>query len=291
MSNELHILDDPDERPVLTEAELAYHEYEHEMWEEDPKAWSPLITLEQLAARPKLEVAWYAPDWIPVGAKTVLCGEPKTGKTIFLFHLLKAIVNGEKFLGKQCEAAKVLYLTEQTEHEFRMQIEEVPGLIGSKNFYALLAEETPKELRTWQEKLEWAEKKLAVTKAKILVVDTFSSIACLPPNGENDAAVIQNHINQMNFLFKMRYLAVVILHHSRKLSDDPKREQNPLLLSNVRGSTAFVGGCGHIILMAKDDQVCTRNFKVYGRYLNDEQRKLQLVKGEYLDTQPYSFRR
>src|SRR6202040_2876501 len=97
--------------------EVAYQEYEHEKWEETPEAWSPLINLEQLEKRPDLEIEWYCPDWIPVGAKTILSAEPKTGKTILLFHILRSVTTGEDFLGKHCPPTRVLYLTEQTEQE------------------------------------------------------------------------------------------------------------------------------------------------------------------------------
>jgi len=211
-----------EEYPVhkVEEAEIAFRDYENEKWSEKPENWSPLINLEQLAKRPDLEIEWYCPDWIPVGAKTILSAEPKTGKTILLFHMLKAVTEGGKFLGKECPPTRVLYLTEQTEQEFKRQICEVKGLIGNKNFYVLLAEETPQEIKTWEDTITFAERMLEVTKAKILVVDTFGGLAKLPPNGENDAATIQNQINKLNSLFKNRYLSVVLTHHNRKKLDD-----------------------------------------------------------------------
>src|ERR1700677_2466688 len=99
--------------PIDSDWEAQYKEYEHEVWREDPMSWSPLISLAQLAERPDLEIEWYAPDFIPVGAKVILSAEPKTGKTILLFHILKAVCRGEKFLGKQCFQQRVVYLTEQ----------------------------------------------------------------------------------------------------------------------------------------------------------------------------------
>src|SRR5258708_1030865 len=67
-------------QPQLEPHEIEFAQYEYEKWEDRPEAWSPLITLEQLAARPDLAVEWYCPSWIPVGAKTVLSAEPKCGK-------------------------------------------------------------------------------------------------------------------------------------------------------------------------------------------------------------------
>src|SRR6266404_1201271 len=268
-------------------AEQAFREYEHERWEEDPQRWSPLITLEQLQQRPDLEIEWYCPDFIPVGAKTIISAEPKTGKTILLFHILKAVTEGGKFLGKNCPPTRVLYLSELTEMELRRQVEEVPGLMGNKNFYVLLPEETPQHIRTWEDTIEFADKMLALTKSKILVVDTFGSLAKLPPGGENDSATIQNTINKLNVLFKNRYLAVVLTHHNRKKSDDRTSPGSNLSISSARGSSAFVGGGGHLIFMNSPDKSNKRQFSFYGRYLNGVERSLYLDEGTYKEI-PYS---
>lgn len=256
--------------------EQAFQEYEYERWSEAPERWSPLINLAQLEARPNLDIEWFCPDWIPVGAKTILSAEPKTGKTILLFHILKAVTEGGKFLGKQCPPTRVLYLTEQTEQEFKKQVCEVPGLIGNKNFYVLLAEETPQEIKTWEDTIEFAERMLALTKSKILVVDTFGGLAKLPPHGENDAATIQNQINKLNPLFKSRYLGVVLTHHNRKKSLDSRNEGSNLAISSARGSSAFVGGGGHLIFMNAPDKTNKREFSFYGRYLHGKEKTLYL---------------
>jgi hypothetical protein len=227
------------------------------------------------------------PDWIPVGAKTILSAEPKTGKTILLFHILKAVTEGGEFLGKPCPPTRVLYLTEQTEQEFKKQVCEVRGLIGNPNFYVLLAEETPPEHRTWEDTLEFCEKMLAHTKAKILVVDTFGGLAKLPPNGENDAATIQNQINKLNYLFKNRYLSVVLTHHNRKKSEERFGTGSNLSISAARGSSAFVGGGGHLIFM--DDPTrgkgVERKFNFFGRYMHGKEKTLYLVGDNYQETQ------
>jgi hypothetical protein len=262
-------------------SEQAFRDYEYEHWADQPERWSPLINLEQLAARPNLEVDYYCPDWIPVGGKTILSAEPKTGKTILLFHILKAVTEGGEFLGKQCHPARVLYLTEQTEQEFKKQICEVPGLIGNKNFYVLLAEETPQSIRTWEDTIEFADRMLALTKSKILVVDTFGGLAKLPPHGENDAATIQNQINKLNPLFRNRYLAVVLTHHNRKKSEDTRNAGTNLSISSARGSSAFVGGGGHLIFMNAPDASNTRQFSFYGRYLHGQNKTLTLTPDGY----------
>jgi RecA-family ATPase len=270
---------------LQSQAEIEYREYEHQQWEEDPQSWSPLINLEQLEKRPDLEIEWYCPDWIPVGAKTILSAEPKTGKTILLFHILKAVTEGGEFLGKPCPPTRVLYLTEQTEQEYKRQICEVPGLIGNPNFYVLLAEEQPQELKTWEDMIDFAERYLAITKAKILVVDTFGGLAKLPPNGENDAAVIQNNINKLNRLFKNRYLSVVLTHHNRKKSEDPRAGGSNLSINSARGSSAFVGGGGHLVFMSAPDKSCQRNFTFFGRYNHGMEKTLYLINSHYQESQ------
>ena len=271
-------------------AEEEYKEYAHERWQEEPERWSPCINLQQLQNRPDLEVTWFCPDWIPVGSKTILSAEPKTGKTILLFHILKAVTEGGKFLGTQCPPTRVLYLTEQTEHEFKRQIEEVPGLLGNKNFFVLLAEDTPQELKTWEDTIEFADKMLTITKSKILVVDTFGGLAKLPPHGENDAATIQNQINKLNPLFKNRYLGVVLTHHNRKRSEDPRAQGSNLTINSARGSSAFVGGGGHLCFMDCPNPYSTRrDFFFYGRYMHGISKTLNLTPHGYEEVQGLTF--
>jgi len=265
-----------------SDGEVEFHEYQFERWGDDPKAWSPLITLEQLEQRPDLEVDWYAPDWIPVGAKVLLAAEPKCGKTILLFHILNAILHGKSFLGKKSTPTKVIYLTEQTEHEFKRQIKEVPGLAGNPNFYVLLAEEFPTDINSWRRLLQFVEEKMVITGAKIVVFDTFLGMAKLPPDGENDSATIQNCINESNFLFKNRYLSVVFVHHNRKKSEDPKFRYASESIQSIRGSSAFAGGVGHIIEMSAPNMNDTaRKFNFFGRYIHGEQMTLTLINSQY----------
>lgn len=278
--------------PIATEAaeyygglpsaqEVAFLEYQHELWKEDPKAWSPFISLEQLQNRPNLEIEWYAPNFIPVGGKVLLSAEPKCGKTILLFHILNAVVNGRSFLEEKCTPAKVMYFTEQTEHEFKRQVREVPGLLGNPNFYVLLAEEVPANLRSWRLLLQFAEEKMKVIGAHIIIFDTFIGMARLPADGENDSATIQNCIDEANFLFKNRYLSIVFVHHARKSFEDSKGPR-AVTMQSIRGSSAFVGGVGHVICMTAPDYTNTiRQCNFFGRYLHGTEMKLILIDGQY----------
>lgn len=272
----------------ITEQDPAAHafkEYEHERWQANPERWSPCLNLAQLSELPDLEEEWFCPDWIPVGAKTILSAEPKTGKTILLFHILKAVTEGGKFLGKPCPPTRVLYLTEQTKQEFKHQVEEVPGLMGNQNFFFLPAEDTPEDHKTWEDTIEFASKMLDITKSKILVVDTFGGLAKLPPHGENDAATIQNQINKLNSLFKNRYLSVVLTHHNRKRNEDPKASGSNLGINSARGSSAFVGGGGHLIFMDSQNPSTTkRDFTFYGRYLHGKSKTLVLTDKGYIES-------
>jgi len=242
-----------------------------------------LLTLEELDNLPEPELEWYAPYWVPVGTKTVLCAYPKTGKTILLFHILKSILNGEEFCGGKCTPAKVVYLSEQTQFEFKKQIEEVPGLTGHPNFSVLLAERQDPMISSWAQTLHWADDEMKKRDAKILVVDTFLSYAKLPEDGENDSATIQKALNEMNFLFKDPYRSVVVLHHTCKPSKDKRGETlDPLAIEAVRGSGGFVGGAGHIALMHGKPKSTVRNFTFYGRHLHGASMEMVLDKNKSL---------
>jgi RecA-family ATPase len=287
---QVYSLDPPFEYPMANHdpAEVAFQEYEFEQWTEAPERWSPCVDLDQLAKRPDLEVQWYVPDFIPAGSKTIISAEPKCGKTLLLFHMLKAVVTGGKFLGRTCPPQRVLYFSEITEQELKHQLKEVPGLLGNKNFYVLLPEEAPVNMRTWQDTIEFAERMLVATKAKILVFDTFGSWAKLPPNGENDSSTIQNTVNQLNHLLKNRYLSIVLTHHNRKPSEGAAKQN--ISLNAARGSSAFVGAAGHLILMSAPERGSTRrDIGIYGRYVNGVEKTIVLEKDGYHEQQGLTF--
>lgn len=241
-----------------------------------------LLNLKELQELPDPTIAWYAPFWIPVGVKTVLCAYPKVGKTVLLFHILKAILNGEKFCDEPCNKAKIVYLSEETQFEFKKQINEIPGLAGNPDFSVLLAERQPPSLGRWEETLKWVDKEMTARDANILVVDTFLSYAKLPDEGENDSATIQNALNAMNFLFKNPYRSVVVLHHTCKPNTD-KWAPDPLAIEAVRGSGGFVGGAGHIVVMSGQPKKTVRDFAFYGRHLHGARMQMFLDKihGQY----------
>lgn len=249
----------------------------------DPPEYG-LLTLEELAVLPAPEVKWYAPNWIPVGAKTVLCAYPKTGKTILMFHLLRSILEGGKFCGEQCQKANVVYLSEETQFEFRDQLEDVPGLLGHPNFSVLLAERRDPMIQTWSDTLKWVSNEMDKRDANILVVDTFLSYAKLPEEGENDAATIQLALNEMNFLFRKPERSVVVLHHTAKPQKEHSKfapPQNPLAIEMVRGSSGFAGGAGHIIVMHGQPERNNRDFAFYGRHLHGATASLVLDKRDH----------
>jgi len=82
-------------------------------------------------------------------------------------------------------------------------------------------------------------------------------------------------------------LAVVLTHHNRKKSDDRTSPGSNLSISSARGSSAFVGGGGHLIFMNSPDKSNKRQFSFYGRYLNGVERSLYLDEGQYKEI-PYS---
>ena len=275
-----------DEYPVTShdQAEQAFREYENERWAEHEERWSPLITLKQLEARPDPEIKFYCPDFIPVGAKTIISAEPKAGKTTLLLHILKAVIEGGTFLGKQCHPARVLYLSEMTEVALKHQVREVPGLTGNENFYVLLPEMTPSHLKTWEDTIEFVDKMMDTIKAKILVVDTFGSMAKLPPGGENDSSTIQNQLNKLSILLRNSYRSIVLTHHNRKKSEDKLSQGSNLSINSARGSSAFAGGGDHILFLNAPDKSNTRQLSFYGRFLHGEERVLTLKEGKYVET-------
>jgi hypothetical protein len=258
--------------------EQAYHQY---MGQEAESKYHPAISVKALFSRPKLPILSYAEDFIYAGSINLIGGEPKAGKSTLAWHLISAIAKGDPFLGGETRKTNVLYVTEQNEVSFRHETENIPGFSDSENIFALLPENW--QAFTWNDRLKVWGTLLESTDSGILVIDTFGAFAELPPNGENDAAAISQRLMFLKSLFKIRpNLGVIIIHHVRKPSQDPKLRGKYAQLRDVRGSSALVGGVDHCVMLSKDGEYSqVRNVHIEGRFGQEQDFEITLTESGY----------
>jgi len=192
-------------------------------------------TATELAERVPPKVDWLVRGLLACGAITELDGKVKKGKTTLVFDMIRAILDGRRFLGEQTRRTNVVLLTEQPLTSISASLRR-SGLMGRDELRVLLASDVLG--------VEW----LPIAKAAIaeceqhdslmLVVDTLPRFAGLRGDAENNAGDALGAMEPLELAAK-NGIAVLFTRHERKGGGE--------IGDAGRGSSAF-GGAVDILL-------------------------------------------
>ena len=91
--------------------------------------------------------------------------------------MLKALIEGGEFLGEKLEPTKIVYLSEQTEEAFKLQLQEA-GIDSESENLAYLTVENHAGL-PWQTLFKLGALKAQEFGAELLVIDSWGQICWL----------------------------------------------------------------------------------------------------------------
>ena len=170
---------------------------------------------------------------------TMLIGaESKGGKSTFIAGLIRQLITGNDFIGfKVTKCLKVLY----------MQAELRESRIKQRLFptYSKLSDEHKNNLHLWstnglilfnEEFKPTIELELLETRPDVLIIDPMLNFHNF---NENDAQQMGQFFRMLDRLKSDYDLAIIMAHHFRKASQDPKHKSS--LLESIRGSSALRG--------------------------------------------------
>jgi hypothetical protein len=164
----------------------------------------PFSFLADLPAEPE----WLWRGYLTPGSLTMLAGHPFSGKSWLVGGLLKAMEQGEPFLGQSTEEATAVLITEEPETALRARADEL-GLLQLRSVYASRSSGI---LKDWPTLIEQATEKALNGGHRLLVIDTFPGLAGLRGEEENDAGAIAERLRPLQKAAG-RGLAVLFLHH------------------------------------------------------------------------------
>jgi hypothetical protein len=200
-----------------------------------------------LASATEQEILWIARGLVAQGAITELGAKVKAGKTTLVMDMVRAILEGSRFLDQPTFKSSIVYLTEQPLVSFRKAMERA-NLLGRDDFVVLLFSET--------RGMAWPQVGLAaVTECKrvgaaLLVVDTLSQFAGLTGDRENnsgDALEAMQPLQQA----AAQGIGVVMVRHERKSGGD--------VGDSGRGSSAFAGAVDIVLSLRKPEGNSAKN--------------------------------
>jgi protein gp37 len=199
-------------------------------------------TAAQIAAESPAAVEWIARPWISKGAITEVDGQVKAaGKTTWLTHMCRAILDGTEFMGEPTIKTPILYLTEQPQTSFRVALERA-GLLGRKDLIVLFWNRTSG--RSWAEVAQESVAKCENAGAGLLIVDTIAQFAGLVGDSENHSGDAIKAMQPL-MLAAEKELGIVLVRHERKKGGS--------VGSSGRGSSAFSGAADIVLSIRRPE--------------------------------------
>ena len=191
-------------------------------------------------------VSWLLEGVVAPGYVTLFAGKPKGGKSTLLFALLAALARGRAFVGLRTLTASAVYLSEEAPKTIRQKVRRF-GREGA--VFLTRLDGYPRRL--FGQIIDEAVAEAHRTGAMVIVVDTMTFWAGLPPDAEKDSGAMEA-APDLGVL-----LAVIVLHHTRKaLGED---------IDTVRGSNALTGAVDIIATVKSGEGPGERLLRVFGR--------------------------
>lgn len=187
-----------------------------------------MLPIERASDLPDIEeIPWAIRPYVAYGAITEIVGRAKAaGKSTLVWYLVKAYINGDKFLGQKTSQGKVLYLTEEPLTTLHPTLQKLDLL--HKDLY-LLRWSTVWD-QSWKKLSSQLHNTLNTIDAKFLVVDTFPQFA---PDSEQDSLSGLTALRPLQLVASYG-VAVIIVRHERKAGGSVGQAG--------RGTTAIGGG-------------------------------------------------
>jgi AAA domain len=182
----------------------------------EPKSFARLAALP-----PEPDRLWHG--FLAPGSLTMLAGHPFAGKSMLVSGLLRALADGESFLGRKTKATSALLLTEEDQASLRERAGRF-GLFGIRSEYLDRSGSVGHE---WSALVTRATEQALARKHRLLIIDTFPGLAGLGDEQENDAGAITSRLQPLQ-VAAGKGLAVLFLHHMNNANQP-------------RGSKAFRG--------------------------------------------------
>ncbi|MDX8447056.1 AAA family ATPase [Mesorhizobium captivum] len=186
------------------------------------------------------------PGYLAEGA-TLLAGKPKLGKSWLVLDWCISVSIGGYALGSvKCEEGDVLYAAlEDNQRRLKRRMSQViplsqawPGRLTLRTTMRRLDDGLLDEIRAWARH---------VPKPRLIVIDTLAKVR--PPAKANDKPYEADYraVSPFTDLAAELQLAIVIVHHTRKMdADDP--------LDMVSGTTGLTGGVDSVMVLTRDGQ-------------------------------------
>lgn len=197
------------------------------------------VTTEYLASHILPPVNYLVTDVIGSGL-SIIAGEAKIGKSLFVFHLASAIASGETFLGHHVAQGRVLYFAiEDTLSRIQHRMS-LMGLTPSDRCHITT------ERRTLDDGLPEAIRLFVAAHPDtvLVIIDTLEFVRCASrrqsyANDVHELSVLKELCNELG-------ISIICVHHTNQ-------NESSKGISRVSGTMGLVGTADTIVIMSRGD--------------------------------------
>lgn len=196
------------------------------------------VTAQELLERPLEGISWLIEGLLAVGL-IVLAGTPKVGKSWFAALLGLCVSTGQPFLEHATAQAEVLYLClEDTFPRIQQRLFHLTDAANEKLHFAVMADKLQNGLVGQLERFVAQH-----PDTKLVIVDTLQAVR----NATNDNAYAADYgdLGMLKRFADEHGLAVLLIHHTRKMSDSSN------VFNMVSGSNGIMGSADETMILAK----------------------------------------
>jgi hypothetical protein len=121
------------------------------------------------------EIPYLVRPYIPKGAIIDLFAKIKAGKTILSLNIAASLCAGQPFLGEPCEKTTVVYLTEQSPHSFKSELDMI--WLGEKpdSFHVFFIHDSRRAGLKWADVMDKTAAECQKLNAGMVIIDTFGA--------------------------------------------------------------------------------------------------------------------
>lgn len=182
---------------------------------------------------------------IPVGL-TLLCAPPKYGKSWMSLQLANAVASGRDFLGYKTNKARVRYFALEDNLGRLKERNEKQGNAGVNNLHIRTKAGNLQDGNAGSFMREIMLEKMLYPDLGLIIIDTFQKIRGSEQKSEKQYAHEYREGTYLQEFANKNNLAIVLVHHVRKMQDpsDP--------FNNIGGSNGLIGATDTNIVLTRE---------------------------------------
>lgn len=189
----------------------------------------------------RTKISWIVDRLLTKGGVSLLSADAKAGKSTILRQLIKQILVGGMFLGRQCLKGKVLYLAAEEQVEIINECFQQLQVGSESELYIHLGE--PLTDNSVNDMIEAIKQ----YKPTLLALDTMFDF--IDVENENGYKEVKRELRKIRKIARDTGTHIMLVHHSSKQAfGDSRRGARGIL-----GSQAIAGGVDTIIIMEIDE--------------------------------------